>query len=164
MSADDQKLNTTPSRISKPHEGLCVTCLHHDIRWRPFMQGHEVHGAQFLTCKVRSVRSVVNGETSDWCGDIRSDGAACAQWENDRACSRCKWAGMSGIRMVCKLPRLEKKFESGEFKGQSYWPECRGHDWDIPDTGSMAKDVAGAKIVYHVDVACGAGVPDWEEV
>lgn len=144
-------LSVTPtSAVSKPHEGLCVTCKHHDIAEHPFMSFPEVHGAQFLTCKIRSFRSAVNGETSDWCHDIRRDNAPCGQWENDRACSRCKFRAYRFASAECRHPSFEKKFADGQFKGQSYWPSMRVHSWkddEMVDEG----------------VACGADSPLWEE-
>lgn len=49
---------------------------------------------------------------------------------------------------------MESKFEAGEFKGQSYWPDQRGHTWTAGDK---------TEIIYNEDVACGKDAPLWEE-
>lgn len=125
------RLSTTPSeKISEPHEGLCVTCKHHHYAQHPFMQFPEVHGAQFLTCKVRAFRSSINGVESNWCHDIRRDNAHCAQWKDERACSRCKYAFYKFTRAECHHPSFEKKFEDGEYAGQSYWPDQHQYTYE----------------------------------
>lgn len=153
MSGGDQNLNTTPVTISTPHEDLCVTCAHHGFRHRPFMSGHEVHSAGFLTCKARGIRSLVNGVSSDWCSDIRADRLPCPEWKNDRGCGRCKWARFRFASAECHHPSFEKKFESGEYAGQAYWPSQRGHIW----TDNFTR-------VDNEHVRCGADAPLWESL
>lgn len=149
MDAGNKDLMTTPWVITKPWDGLCVTCVHHSYRHRSAPVGYEVHSAPFLTCKVRNVRSVVNGESSNWCGDIRADGAACPQWENDRACRRCVHARSQITGMECWHPSRVKKFDSdygSNLSGKEYAPRCYPLD----------KDADSPPV-------CGKGAPDWQE-
>lgn len=159
MSADDHRLCTTPStNISRPRDGLCVACKHHGSRQRSCTSGFQNITAAYLTCKVREFRSVINGETSDWCHDIRADNQPCGLWENDRSCRRCKHAVYNYMSAECRHPSFEKKFKDGEFKGQSYWPDQHGHTYKKNGAGMF-----GLERVHDESPHCGEGAPLWED-